>query len=47
MTNTTMTNHDYKSSKVEVIDGSAELRSLKIGDHVALGTEWGALANFD
>lgn len=46
MTNPTRTNHEYESSKVESIDGP-ELRSLKIGHHVALGAECGALLNLD
>jgi hypothetical protein len=47
MTKPTMTNHDYESSKVGAKDDSAELRSLKLDNYVALGTEGGALANFD
>jgi hypothetical protein len=47
MTKPTMTNHDYESSKVEAKDGSAESRSLKLDNYVALGTECGALAKFD
>jgi hypothetical protein len=46
MTNPTRTNHEYESSKDEKIDG-AELRSLKIGDHIALELECGALLDFD
>lgn len=46
MTNPARTNHEYENSKVETIDGP-ELRSLKIGDHVALGAECGALLNFN